>query len=132
MEGLSGVEFVARAPPSQRSLWERVPNPLPAPAFRSASAGSVRGFGLRSYLDAAFSFFLAFFSLTVSLGLLVVFVFSVPLGIVSNSLRKPKWRARSKYSLWPASGRVENQGSVAAMCRPSRASSTGSISETRA
>ena len=47
-----------------------------------------------AYLEAAFSFFLAFFSFTESLGLLVVFVFSWPLGIVKNSLRKPKWRAK--------------------------------------
>ena len=39
---------------------------------------------------AAFSFFFAFFSFTVSLGLLVVFDFSWPLGIVKSSLRKPK------------------------------------------
>ena len=41
------------------------------------------------YLEPAFSFFLAFFSLTVSLGLLVVLDFSWPLGILQNSLRKP-------------------------------------------
>ena len=40
------------------------------------------------YLEA-FSFFLAFFSFTVSLGLLVVLDFSWPLGILQNSLRKP-------------------------------------------
>jgi len=65
------------------------------------------------YLEAAFSFFFAFFSFTVSLGLLVVLDFSWPLGIVKNSLRKPKWRAPSKYSEWPVPGRVENHARTA-------------------
>ena len=82
------------------------------------------------YLEAAFSFFLAFFSFTVSLGLLVVLDFSWPLGILQNSLRKPTWRATSNYSLSRVSGRAENQGLVSFSARRARA--FGSMSETRA
>ena len=64
--------------------------------------------GKPGYLEPAFSFFLAFFSLTVSLGLLVVLDFSWPLGILQNSLRKPTWRAASNYSFARVSGRPEN------------------------
>ena len=53
-----------------------------AAVFESSKLGD-------SYLEPAFSFFLAFFSFTVSLGLLVVLDFSWPLGILQNSLRKP-------------------------------------------
>ena len=57
-----------------------MPRPQPRPWSSSYDTG---------YLAAAFSFFLAFFSFTVSLGLLVVLDFSWPLGILQNSLRKP-------------------------------------------
>ncbi|HYQ02956.1 MAG TPA: hypothetical protein VER96_29995 [Polyangiaceae bacterium] len=57
-------------------------------------AAAVLEFLQTAYLEAAFSFFLAFFSFTVSLGLLVVFAFSWPLGILQNSLRYPNLARR--------------------------------------
>jgi hypothetical protein len=42
-----------------------------------------------AYLPAAFAFFFSFFSLTVSFGLLLVFFFSCPLGML-NLLLTPR------------------------------------------
>ena len=70
---------------------------------------------------AALSFFLAFFSFTVSLGLFVVLDFSWPLGIVKSSLRKPKWRALSEYSLLAARESTEKRQVQARSRNPSLA-----------
>jgi hypothetical protein len=62
----------------------------------------------RAYLEAAFSFFFAFFSFTVSFGLLVVLLFSWPLGIVNKLLTQAKnWRALINYSFARVQERAE-------------------------